>query len=141
MQCILESFDESNGYNMVRRFHRKDHLSIFALFCYQLTYDLILRHRDISRLNIHRHRFYYTYRKIIRMNASFYPILPSEVFFHKMDCQLYLEEEEKADCVAIIYCYYICLWLFLTVSWVCLQYVIVVFLDRTPYFSNKQCRH
>ena len=42
----------------------------------------------------------------------------------------HLEEEEKAGCFAIIdlqmYCYYV-LWLFLTVPWVGLQCVIVVF--------------
>ena len=48
----------------------------------------------------------------------------------------HLIEQEKAGCYAIIvlqmHCYYInVLWLFLTVPWVGLQYVIVVFPDHT----------
>ena len=73
---------------MVRRRHRTECLSIVLLFCTYLTFDLILRHRDIFRLGIHPYRFYYTIKNIFSMDASFYPILPSEVFFHGNDCQL-----------------------------------------------------
>ena len=56
-------------------------MCIVLLFCTYLTFDLILRHRYIFRLGIHPYRFYYTYRNIFSMDASFYLILPSEVFF------------------------------------------------------------
>ena len=81
------------------------------------------------------------------MNASFrnLPHFAIKRFFVEMDCQLHFEEKAKADCVAFIvfkmYCYYICLWLYLTVPWACLQYVIVVFPDHTHLLFNKQCRH
>ena len=65
-------------------------LSNILLFCDRLTFDLILSHRDIYRLGIHPYRVYYTYWNIFSMDASFYHILPSEVFFHHMDCQLYM---------------------------------------------------
>ena len=51
-----------------------------GVFCTQLTFDLILRPRGISRLGIYPYRFYFTYRNIISMDASFYPILPSDFF-------------------------------------------------------------
>ena len=51
----------------------------FVLFCTQLTIDLILRPRGISRLGIHPYRFYYTCRDLISMDDSFYSILPSKV--------------------------------------------------------------
>ena len=89
LQYILDSVSEFNGYYMVRRLHRNVCLCIVMLFCTYLTFDLILRHRDIFRLGIHPYRFCYTYKNIISMDASFYPILPSEVFFHGIDCQLY----------------------------------------------------
>ena len=66
---------------MVRRQHRNKCFSIFLWLCTKLTFDLILRHRDIFRHGIHPYRFYYTYNNIFCMDASFYPILPSEVFF------------------------------------------------------------
>ena len=56
-------------------------LSNIMLFCTQLTFDLILSHRDIYRIGIHPYRFNYTYWNIFSKDASFYPILPSEVFF------------------------------------------------------------
>ena len=57
----------------------------------------------------------------------------------------HLEEEEKAGCFAIIvlqmYCYNKCsdLWLFLTVLWVGVQYVIVVFPDQTRLLFGSYC--
>ena len=36
---------------------------------------------DIFRLGIHPYLFYYTCKNIFSMDARFYPILPSEVFF------------------------------------------------------------
>ena len=66
----------------------------FVLFYTQLTVEQILRLRDISRLSIHPYWFYYTYRDIISMDASFYHILTSEVFFIDMDCQLFCELEK-----------------------------------------------
>ena len=48
---------------------------------------------------------------------------------------IHLDEVEKAGCLAIIvlqmYCYCNVMWLFLTVPWVGLQCVIVVFPDHT----------
>ena len=48
---------------------------------------------------------------------------------------IHLDEVEKAGCLAIIvlqmYCYCYVMWLFLTVPWVGLQCVIVVFPDHT----------
>ena len=55
LKYILDNFSEYG--------HRKEDLSIFTLFWTQLTFDLILRPQDISRLGIHPYRFYYTYRK------------------------------------------------------------------------------
>ena len=63
-------------------------LSNMLLFCTQLTFDLILSHRDIFRLGIHPYRFYYTYWNIFSIDASFYPIWPVEACFREMDCQL-----------------------------------------------------
>ena len=57
-------------------------------FCTHLTFDLILRLRRISRLGIHPYGFWHTSRNTISMDATFYSILPSEEFFHGMDCQL-----------------------------------------------------
>ena len=56
-------------------------MSKILLFLTQWTFDQILSHGDIFRLVIHPYRFYYTYWNIFSMDASFYPILPSEVFF------------------------------------------------------------
>ena len=53
--------------------------SIILLFCTHLNFDLILSFRSIFRLGIHPYRVYYTYIKIISMDASFYSILPSKV--------------------------------------------------------------
>ena len=61
---------------------------VFFLSCTKFTFDLILRPSDIFRLGIHPYRFSYTYVNIFCMDASFYPILPSEGFFREMDCQL-----------------------------------------------------
>ena len=52
---------------------------MFVLFCTQLTFDLILRSRDISRLGIHPYLINYTCRGIISIDASLYSILPSKV--------------------------------------------------------------
>ena len=45
----------------------------------------------------------------------------------------------KRELVALLslssWCLVMVVWLFLTVQWVCLQFVIVVFLDHTHYFS------
>ena len=53
----------------------------------------------------------------------------------------HLEEEEKAGCFAVIvlqmYCYFNVLWFFLSVPWVGLQCVILVFLDNTHLLFNK----
>ena len=38
-------------------------LSIILLFCTQLTFDLIMSPRDISRLGIHPYRVYYNMYK------------------------------------------------------------------------------
>ena len=62
-------------------------LSNIMIFCTQLTFDLILSHRNIFRLCIHPYRFNYTYWNIFSKDASFYPILPSEVVFFYLDCQ------------------------------------------------------
>ena len=49
--------------------------------------------------------------------------------------------EENAGCFAIIvlqmYCYYEFLWLFLTVPWVGLQCVIVIFPDHTHEIFDR----
>ena len=57
-------------------------------FCTHLTFDLILRLRRISRLGIHPYGCWHTSRNTISTDATFYSILPSEEFFHGMDCQL-----------------------------------------------------
>ena len=54
-------------------------MSVVVLFCTQLTFDLALRPRDISRLGIYPYRFYYTCRGIISIDARFYSILPSKL--------------------------------------------------------------
>ena len=59
-------------------------LSNILLFCNQLTFDLILSHRDIFRLGIHPYRFYYTYWHLCQLLPHF--VIRS--FFHYMDCQL-----------------------------------------------------
>ena len=51
-------------------------------FCTQLTFDLVLRPRVI--FSVHHYRFFYTYRNIISLDAGFYPILSSDVFFFFM---------------------------------------------------------
>ena len=60
---------------------------------------------------------------------------------HSIFCN-HLEEEEKAGCFAFIVlqmsCYCKCLWLFLTVSWVGLQCIIVIFPDITHLFFACQ---
>ena len=65
LRYIRNSFSAFNWYHMVRRSHRKVCLSMFVLFCTQLTFDLILRPRDI-----------------ISMDVSFYSIMPSKVKIH-----------------------------------------------------------
>ena len=62
--------------------HKKGVFVFVVLFCTQLTFGLILRPWGISRLGIHLYWFYYTCRNIISMDASFYPILLSDVFLH-----------------------------------------------------------
>ena len=57
------------------------------LFCTQLTFDLILSHRDIFRLGIHPYQFYYIYWNKFSIDASFYPICHKK-FFRDLDCQL-----------------------------------------------------
>ena len=64
-------------------------IAIFS-FCTQLTFNLILRFRCISRLGIHPYGWWHTSRYTISMDATFYSILPSEEFFHGMDCQLWV---------------------------------------------------
>ena len=48
----------------------------------------------------------------------------------------------KREAVALFclsyWCLMIVMWLFLMVPWVCLQYVIVVFLYHTHYFCTRQ---
>ena len=61
---------------------------VIYLFCTHLTFDLILRLRRISRLGIYPCGCWHSSRNTISMDATFYPILPSEEFFHGMDCQL-----------------------------------------------------
>ena len=63
-------------------------MAIFS-FCTHLTFDLILRLRHISRLDIHPYDCWHTSRNTISMDATFYSILPPEEFFHGMDCQLW----------------------------------------------------
>ena len=50
----------------------------------------------------------------------------------------YLNGEERAGCFALLClssgCLVIVVWLFLTMPWVCLQFVILVFPDHTHYF-------
>ena len=46
-----------------------------------------------------------------------------------------LDEEERAGCFALIV-FLSDMWLYLTVQWVGLQWVIVVFLDHTILLSN-----
>ena len=52
---------------------------VVVVFCTLLTYVLILRLRDISRLDIHPYWFYFAYWNIFSMVASFCPIFPEEV--------------------------------------------------------------
>ena len=68
-------------------------IAIFS-FCTHLTFDLILTH--ISRLGIHPFGCWNTSRNKISMDATFYSILPSEDFFHGMDCQLLTSEDFSA---------------------------------------------
>ena len=53
-----------------------------------------------------------------------------------------IEAEEKAGCFAIvvlqIFCNYNVMWLFLTMQWIGLKYLIVVFTDQTHFKSEKQ---
>ena len=48
----------------------------------------------------------------------------------------------KRELVAFLslssWCLVIVVWLFIEVTWVCLQFVIVVFPDHTPYFCKIQ---
>ena len=79
LKYILDSVSEFNGcYKEVDGIGRSG-LSIILLFCAQLTFDLILSPRYISRLGIHPYRVYYTYINIISMDTGFYSILPSKV--------------------------------------------------------------
>ena len=52
----------------------------------------------------------------------------------------HVDEEERAGCLAFIVlwmcCYYIFLWLFLTVPWVGLRFVIMVFPDHSHLLSD-----
>ena len=51
----------------------------------------------------------------------------------------------KRELVALLglssWCLVIVVWLFLAVPWVCLQFVIVVFPDHTPYFYRLKNGH
>ena len=83
LQYILNDFSELNGCfidDIERSF-----LSNILLFCTQLTFDLIPSHGDIFRHAIYYYQFKYTYWNIFSMDASFYSILPSEVFLCDMD--------------------------------------------------------
>ena len=52
-----------------------------SIYCTSLTFDLILRLWCIFRHDIHPYDCWNTPGNIISMDASFYPILPLEVFF------------------------------------------------------------
>ena len=57
-------------------------------------------------------------------------------------CNHHLDKEERTGCFAFFVfrmsCYCIVLWLFLTVPWICLQCLIVVFPDHT-HFLQQSC--
>ena len=80
LMYTLDSVCELNGYYKAIILHGKEYLSIFLLFCTQLTFDLILRPRDIFRFDIHPISVFNTYKNLMSIDASFYPILPAEVF-------------------------------------------------------------
>ena len=52
---------------------------VICLFCTHMTFDLILRLRNISRLGIHPYGCWHTSRHAISIDAKFYSILPSKV--------------------------------------------------------------
>ena len=79
--------------------------------------------------------------------SLFVRVLCWSMFWYALRCVLssfHLEEEERAGCAAlIVLCLFAfnVLWLFITVPWVGLQCVIVVFPDHThllfhPFFSG-----
>ena len=57
------------------------------------------------------------------------------LYFNVCFVKLRYDGEERAGCFVSLYswCLVIVVWLFLVLSWVCLQFVIVVFLDHTHY--------
>ena len=59
-----------------------------AIFCTQLTFDLILRLGVIFRLGIHPSVFSYILRNTFSMDAKMYSKMPTEIFFGSSDCLL-----------------------------------------------------
>ena len=79
LKYILDSVSKFNGCYIGRDDIERSDSSIILLFCTQLTFDLIMSPRDVSRLGIRPFRVYYTYINIISMDAGFYSIWPSKV--------------------------------------------------------------
>ena len=59
-----------------------------AIFCTQLTFDLILRLGVIFRLGIYPSVFSYILRNTFSMDAKMYSKMPTEIFFGSSDCLL-----------------------------------------------------
>ena len=59
-----------------------------AIFCTQLTFDLILRLGVIFRLGIHPSVFSYILRNTFSMDAKMYSKMPTEFFLGSSDCLL-----------------------------------------------------
>ena len=70
---------------------------VIYLFCTHLTFDLILRLRNISRLGIHPYGCWHTSRNTISMDATFYSILPSKVKI-SLFCPNGLPTINSSDC-------------------------------------------
>ena len=77
LQYILNNFSEFNGCFIGGRLHRK----FCQLSCYFAPISCGI-FSDLASTLIGLN--------ILSMDASFYPFLPSEVFFRDMDCQLHV---------------------------------------------------
>ena len=71
---------------------RGDEFNSCTFILHSFDLYLILNLRRISRRGINSYVCWHTSRNTISMDATFYSILPSEEYFHGMDCQLVADQ-------------------------------------------------
>ena len=87
IKCWNGMVYKSSGSHLGYPLEYLNSIAVFS-FCTHLTFDLNLRLGRISRLGIHPHGCWHTSRNTMSMDATFYPILPSEECSHGMECEL-----------------------------------------------------